>query len=98
MPNDTNMAELVLVILNLSDGWLTHRILKNGGREVNPIMRMLMEEFGVIPALFWTKAVLVGVVLAVQLGDALWAINALFAFVVIWNARQLWQKKTTQQR
>jgi hypothetical protein len=53
---------VVLVILQGLDIWTTKTILDNGGKELNPVMRFLMEKIGVMKALFLMKIMLVIVV------------------------------------
>lgn len=38
---------LLLVVLNIADVITTSKILKSGGRELNPLVRWMMEKFGV---------------------------------------------------
>jgi hypothetical protein len=49
-------------ILQMGDYVTTLEILKRGGRELNPVMKWLMDNIGVNPALFFSKAVLIGLV------------------------------------
>ena len=47
---------LLLVVLATADGVTTHKILSTpGGRERNPVMRWLIEELGLLPALVWSR-------------------------------------------
>ena len=43
------------LLLQLADGWTTHQILKRGGYERNPLVRMAMDTLGVVPALMLYK-------------------------------------------
>lgn len=54
------MEQIVLPVfffLQLGDYLTTTEILKRGGRELNPVMKWIMDKIGVIPALFFTKVV-----------------------------------------
>lgn len=46
---------LLLVALNLADIYYTRKILAAGGRELNPLVRWLMEKFGVMGGMVLVK-------------------------------------------
>lgn len=48
-----------LCVMQLLDIWSTRKILRGGGRELNPAMDWLMRLLGVMPALFLMKALVV---------------------------------------
>lgn len=56
---------IILIALQLYDFWSTAKILRAGGRELNPIMARLMGAVGIMPALILTKASAIVAVAAV---------------------------------
>ena len=47
---------LLLVVLATADGVTTHKILSTpGGRELNPVLRWMIEKLGLLPALVWSR-------------------------------------------
>ena len=46
----------LLLALQVLDGWTTYRLLANGGRELNPLMRYAIERLGLARALCATLA------------------------------------------
>ena len=85
------MLILLLVLfaaLQVSDAVLTLLILRDGGRELNPIMRWLMNKIGIVPALVWVKLGLVVAVAAWVHSVLLLAVFvAIYIAVVVFNAR-----------
>ena len=83
---------IALIALNVLDAILTVRILKDGGKELNPVMDKLMKKIGVVPALVLAKAAGIGV-LAYLLPSvpyqALLALCGVYIGVVIWNVKTL---------
>lgn len=82
---------VLVVALQAADGLLTWRVLRAGGRELNPAVRVLIDRFGIIPGLVLAKLVVV-VVVGLFLRDQLLillAIAALYAWVVRHNWQQL---------
>ena len=49
-------SAIALTFLQAFDGWTTYQILKNGGRELNPIVKFLMDKLGRYPGLLVLKA------------------------------------------
>jgi hypothetical protein len=80
----------VLGALQIADWYTTVTILDGGGRELNPVMRKLMEWLGTEPALA-IKGVLVIVCGAFLLPypAALVLLVAVYAGVVAWNVWQM---------
>lgn len=83
---------IVLAVLQALDGFTTRRILDQGGRELNPVMRAGFAAIG-----FWPTIALKGAAM-VALGA--WGANyaglsapgllvALYVAVVAWNWRQV---------
>jgi uncharacterized protein YacL len=56
---------VIFVLIQVFDVYSTVQILKQGGRELNPIMRKLMARFGVILALIISKVIVVGLLCVV---------------------------------
>jgi hypothetical protein len=46
---------IINVLLQLFDGYSTYRILKNGGREKNPIVKWMMDRVGMVGGLVIAK-------------------------------------------
>lgn len=82
---------VILVALNVVDVYLTLKILKRGGRELNPIMRVAMERLGQKQALIGVKLLVLGALYLVlpQVPEwALWGLIGIYVLVVAHNARQ----------
>ncbi|WP_269497170.1 DUF5658 family protein [Castellaniella sp. S9] len=84
---------ILFVALQIADAWLTIRILTaRSGRELNPIMRWLFEQLGLIPGLVAAKLVLSVIVLTALPWVPVWLLVALCVFyagVVASNWHQL---------
>jgi hypothetical protein len=81
-----------LCCLVVTDGVLTHEILRRGGRELNPIMRKLFEKVGVVEGLVLSRMMLVMFFVAAlpTMPVIGWfALNVFYAFVIAHNAKQL---------
>ena len=50
---------IFFALLQLGDIYTTYRILKNGGRELNPVMAELFKLFDVLPALLVVKMLVI---------------------------------------
>ena len=83
---------IALAVLQALDGFTTRRILDQGGRELNPVMRAGFETIG-----FWPTIAIKGAAM-VALGA--WGANyaglsapgllvAIYVAVVVWNWRQV---------
>ena len=75
-------------VLQVFDGWTTHEIIKLGGYERNPLVRMAMETLGIIPALILYKALgIVAGVLVYSTGTlgAMWLIVVFMVGIVVNN-------------
>lgn len=82
---------VLVVALQAADGFLTWRVLRAGGRELNPLVRFLIDRLGTVPGLALAKLFLV-VMVWLYLRDQvliLLAIAALYAWVVRHNWQQL---------
>jgi len=85
------LLTLLLAILQVADGYTTTRIIDNGGRELNPLMRKAFEKFGVKKTLI-VKGILVtalGYFIGTQEIYALGALCAFYIGIVIFNSRSL---------
>lgn len=85
----------LIVALNVADTVLTHLILKQGGKEHNPLLNALFKRFNPLAVMITIKALGLGVIwlmlpylplLVVQI------IAVLFACIVAWNFTQLKQR------
>jgi hypothetical protein len=79
---------IVLTLLQVFDGWATYQIIKNHGKEQNPVVKILIERLGLYKALLISKgfAVALGWLL-VFLNAPVWTLGLLVAFysVVAFN-------------
>jgi hypothetical protein len=75
---------LVLTLLQVVDGWATYQIIKNHGKEMNPLIRKLIEKLGLYKALVIAKgfAVALGWIL-VFLNAPVWTLGLLVAFYAV---------------
>jgi hypothetical protein len=81
----------LVMALQAADAFLTWRVLRAGGRELNPVVRFLIDRFGTIRGLVLAKLVLVAAA-GLFLRDhllILLAISALYVWVVYHNWQQL---------
>ncbi len=91
------MMETILalfILLQYADGWTTYRILKRDGRELNPVLAKLFDQFGVFPSLIVIKGTCAaaGVWLYVdQQMEILLLLSAIYAWVVGHNFRQIYK-------
>ena len=84
----------LLTLLQIADGYTTHRILAGGGRELNPIMFALFEEFGHLPVLVVAKGGLVWLsylyIVPWEYGHLILGFLCVFySFVVLHNIQQI---------
>jgi hypothetical protein len=59
---------ILFALLQVADIYTTHRILSQGGRELNPVMAWLFEKFGHLPALVVVKGIVVRLVARYMVG------------------------------
>ena len=85
------MSLILLAILMTADSVLTYFVLQRGGRELNPIVKWLMNKFGQVPALAGSKAIVFLLFVAAYPHWLLWVACAFYAGVTAWNAYQ-WRK------
>jgi len=83
---------LLLISLNVADVLLTLRIIKQGGRELNPLLAWLMTRIGLKPALIGSKTILLAIAAVVLRSPAVLTLLCLAYAAVVWhNWRQLRQ-------
>lgn len=82
----------LLIALQVADAFLTVKILKDGGQELNPVMRLVMSKLGVVGAMAALKTVLV-ILVAAAWNETLtfWAC-VFYIGVVGWNTYQVLKK------
>ena len=90
--NLTELLFALLVALNLADIVSTLKVLRAGGKELNPVMRKAMKAVGTLPALVLLKAPVLAGVYYVLVPPEMWvAMGASCLFymgVVANNIRQ----------
>lgn len=89
MPSIALLA--LLIVLQAFDYYTTTTILANGGVEINPVMRWLMEQLGVHEALALKGFLVCGFAFLV-LFETPWAIaamDAVFVAVIVFNYRSM---------
>ena len=83
----------IFILLQIADSLTTVHILKNDGREANPLLAWLFDKVGMISSLIAMKLITIGVV---AWAWNLWITAALCVFymgVVSWNSYQIWKTK-----
>lgn len=77
---------ILLCIVAIADGVLTFLILKEGGKELNSLMKQLMDKIGIVPTIVINRVVLLTIGFFVpQLAMPL---SLIFAAVAAWNLVQ----------
>ena len=80
---------LLFTILQLADIYTTHRILSNGGSELNPVLAQLFKVFGHLPVLVLMKSGLVWLayeyVAPYIYGDYVLGLMCAFYVWVVWH-------------
>lgn len=82
----------LFILLQYADGYTTWRILRKDGRELNPILAKLFDQFGWLPSLIVVKAIAIGAgiwLYVSQQAEVLVALDAIYAWVVWHNFRQM---------
>lgn len=76
---------ILLTILQIFDGWTTYKIIKRGGKELNPIVRSLIERLGLYQGLLVAKgfAVALGWVLVLFSAPAWTVVLVLIACLAV---------------
>ena len=81
---------ILFISLQVSDVVLTLLILRDGGRELNPVMRWLMDKMGTATALISAKLIIIALVIAFV--DSLLLLSvfcAVYVAVIVFNARSV---------
>ena len=82
----------LLIALQVADAFLTVKILKDGGQELNPVMRWVMGKLGVVGAMAAVKTPFVLLVAAVWTETLTFWVCVLYIGVVGWNTYQVLKK------
>jgi hypothetical protein len=95
MQNSSSLLIVLVVVLQVADAYLTWRLLSAGGRELNPIVRIVIDYLGLALGLVVAKVVVavMAVVFIFERPLALLLVAALYTWVVIHNWRQLATKR-----
>jgi len=84
------IAFLLLIVLQVADGWTTVTALNMNGRELNPWLNYLFRKFGVIQTLLVSKLLSITIVgMLVYDHWAVWFLVAVYTFVVGHNLKQI---------
>lgn len=81
---------VLVLALQAGDGYLTWRVLRAGGRELNPVVRFLIERIGLVPGLVLAKGVL-AIVSGIFLFDQP-LVLFLVVLLYVWVVRHNWQQ------
>lgn len=82
---------LVLIVLNIADIVLTNKILKRGGRELNPFLDSLFKRYNPLAVMVVAKlAYLVPLAIFNNVVPvaALYVLITLYAALLIWNVKE----------
>ena len=82
----------LFVALQALDAWLTITVIRQGGRELNPVVAWAMRRAGVVIGLAVVKMLYIALVLLLLpllTAQMLWWICGAYALLVIWNLTQL---------
>lgn len=82
------IALAIFAALQAADIALTALVLRNGGRELNPIMHWFMDRLGMIPGLAVPKLFALAVVAWINIDWFTIAACVLYAAVVTWNLKE----------
>ncbi|HCB48980.1 MAG TPA: hypothetical protein DEP47_05530 [Chloroflexi bacterium] len=82
---------ILFTALQLGDIYTTHTALKQGGRELNPVLAYLFGKFGHMPVLVVSKVIAVSLVYLYVLNVPiiLGILSALYVYVVFNNYKQI---------
>ena len=88
------IAVSLLSVLQLGDLYTTHRILRSGGIELNPVMDKLFKYFGVMSTLIVTKGLVILGAITLTMDGTLpyWAtfgLSAFYAWIVYSNFKEM---------
>jgi len=82
---------ILFTALQLGDIYTTHTILKQGGRELNPVLAYLFGKFGHMPVLVVSKVIAVSLVYLylISIPVVMIILCALYGYVVFNNYKQI---------
>ena len=83
----------IFILLQIADCLTTIYILKNGGREANPVLAWLFNKVGMIPSLIAMKLITIGVVAWAWNEWITLGVTLFYTGVVGWNSYQIWKTK-----
>lgn len=82
---------VLLVALNIADVVLTHKILKNGGRELNPFLEPLFKRYNPLAVMFAAKLsylVPLAIFINVVPVAVLYVLITLYTALLLWNGKE----------
>lgn len=84
----------LLILLNIGDWWTTRKVLKQGGRELNPIIRKVIAWLGIDGMLAFKLVIITGCGWALTEGGSLGlyglvGLCAYYGWIVWHNSRQI---------
>lgn len=89
----TTTAMLLLAAVQVADVLTTYRILRDGGRELNPVVRYVIERLGLKRAMAVKVVFVMGLAfMAHPWPMILWGMVVISAIPVFYNVRQLKEK------
>lgn len=83
---------VAMALLFVADVWLTMRILKQGGRELNPLLAKLFMSYDPLGVLIFAKAFALAIFIVFEptiSPDAKTWIGAGYVGLVVWNLTQV---------
>ena len=85
---------LVFVVLQILDLYTTYKIISNGGQELNPVMRWVIQKFGLVTGISSAKAIFVAMLFLLWYSSKLplWFIIAAdiaYVGVIIFNYKSI---------
>jgi hypothetical protein len=83
------LAIAILAALQVADIYTTHRVLANGGRELNPLLAKLFARFGILQMLIPLKLSFLALAYLYIPEGWVWGLSALYALIVANNVRQM---------
>lgn len=82
---------VLLVALNIADIVLTHKILKRGGRELNPFLEPLFKRYNPVAVMVVAKLaylVPLAIFISVVPVAALYVLITLYTALLLWNVKE----------
>lgn len=82
---------VLLVALNIADIVLTHKILKKGGRELNPFLEPLFKRFNPVAVMVVVKLaflVPLAIFISIMPVAVLYVLNTMYIALLLWNAKE----------